>query len=295
MAVCKLCKTNIPDDGNEYCEKCFDNERAKLDESYLDNLLKSVTNSQISKRTLRSEKLTPDINSDFANTSSYNTLSINEKVLFNRNITQNITKQDEKNLRDEDKENELNTITDDDILSLLQDSNVDTDSEKQSDNDNENSYYDEKDSSEMEDTDEDLLALLDMISAQDEANNNKAEELYKSVHEPEETVSVSEESPYPDVEDFLSIDDLPEEITDNFLEESDTNEGKPNTANDMGGIFSDVLSAVDSLQDKDEIKLNNSNPSVPEADNKNNKMETKEKRKVSGRKYLVKKKIKKEI
>ncbi len=294
MAVCKLCKTNIPDDGNEYCEKCYDNERAKLDESYLDNLLKSVTNSQISKRTLRSEKLTPDKNSDFANTSSYNTLSINnEKVLFNGNITQNITKQDEKNLRDEDKENELNTITDDDILSLLQDSNVDTDSEKQSDNGNENSYYDEKDSSEMEDTDEDLLALLDMISAQDEANNNKAEEPYKSVLEPEETVSVPEESPYPDVEDFLSIDDLPEEITDNFLEESDTNEGRPNTANDMGGIFSDVLSAVDSLQDKDEINLNSSNPSVSEADNKNNIKEAKEKKNGFWQKIFGKKEDKK--
>ena len=282
MAVCKLCKTNIPDDGKEYCGKCFENNKAKLDESYLDNLLKSVTNSQAGKRILNKEKITPDTNSDFANTSSYNTLSVHkEKVLLNRNITQNITKQDEKNLRDEqDKENELNTITDDDILSLLQDSSNDSE-EKKSDNGAKDSYYDENDISEMEDTDEDLLALLDMISAQDEANTNKAaEEPSVSVNEPVETVPAPEKAPYPDdAEDILSIDDLTEEIPEDFLEETGIKEDKANTANDMGGIFSDVLSAVDSLQDKEEIQLNNINPSVPEKDNKDKKEETKEKKK----------------
>ena len=186
-------------------------------------------------------------------------------------------------MRDEqDKENELNTITDDDILSLLQDSTDDSDdsknSEKQLDGGNENSYYDENDISEMEDTDEDLLALLDMISAQDEANTNK-EEPSNSVAESVVPVSAPVEAPYPDeMEDILSIDNLTEEIADNFQEETDIQGDKPNTANDMSGIFSDALSAVDSLKDKEENNFSNINPSVSEVDNKDNKKETKEKK-----------------
>ncbi|WMJ87896.1 hypothetical protein [Anaerocolumna sp. MB42-C2] len=200
-------------------------------------------------------------------------------------------------MRDEqDKENELNTITDDDILSLLKDSTEDSNSDKQLDSGKENSYYDENDIPEIEDTDEDLLALLDMISAQDEANTNK-EENSNTVMESLEQVSTPEEAPYPDeMEDILSIDDLAEEIADDFQEESDIKEDMPNTANDMSGIFSDVLSAVDSLKDKEENNISSINPSVSEVDNKDNKKETKEKKKSFWQKIFGKKEdTKKEI
>jgi hypothetical protein len=208
------------------------------------------------------------MNSDFANTSINKTLSEHkDKELLNGNITQNITKQDEKNLRDEyDKENELNNNTDDDILSLVQDYSEEEKNENKSGVDSKESYYDNNENSEMEDTDEDLLALLDMISAQDESNTNKNEEVpsnnSKNKTEPD---YMEEEQPLNN--DILSIDDLPTEISDGYDEEF--KEEKSNNSNDMGGIFSDVLSAVDSLQDKEELSLNNANPVVPENEKSN--------------------------
>lgn len=183
---------------------------------------------------------------------------------------QNITKQDEKNLRDEfDKENNLNSSTDEDILSLLQDY---SEEEGNSNDASEEAYYNQNDNSVMEDTDEDLLALLDMISAQDEENakKNNSEPPIKLTNEslPEEF-----EEELPLAEDILSIDDLPSEISAGL--EDDISEDKPNGTNDMGGIFSDALSAVDTLRDKDEQLMNNAELSKSAGADKDEKEEKK--------------------
>jgi hypothetical protein len=177
-------------------------------------------------------------------------------------------------LRDEfDKENDLNNSTDDDILSLLRDYQEE---ESDSDKASEEAYYEQNDNSEMEDTDEDLLALLDMISAQDEENTNKNNnEPPVAVTNADKQEELEEELSLP--EDILSIDDLPSEISDGL--DKKLAEDKPNGANDMGGIFSDVLSAVDSLKDKDEPTMNSTNLTKPAGADKNRKEGKEQKKK----------------
>lgn len=254
MAVCRLCKTQIPE-SEEYCRDCYNNNRAKFDESYLDSLLQSVTNNP---NNMQLKKIVPDVNSDFTNMSNNSDLSVFEdKILLNRNKTQNITKQDEKILRDEfDKENEVNKTTEDDILAMLQDFEDDGSHM----NDTDETYFDADESIEMEDTDEDLLALLDMISAQDEANTGKNSIIASGEAKNNEVNGTQEEREEP--QDVFSIEDLPSEITSGFDEEL-PQEDNPVGASDVGGIFSDVLSAVDTLSDKEEPKLDIGIPSAP--------------------------------
>lgn len=256
MALCRLCKTQIPE-SEEYCRDCYNNNRAKFNESYLDSLLQAVTNNP---NNMQSKKIVPVVNSDFTNMSNNNGLSVFEdKILLDRYKTQNITKQDEKILRDEfDKENEVNKTTEDDILAMLQDFEND-DSHM---NDTDETYFDTDESIEMEDTDEDLLALLDMISAQDEANTAKNSNIASDEAKYNEVSDTQEEIEEP--QDVFSIEDLPSEITDGYEEEL-PKEDKPVGANDVGGIFSDVLSAVDTLSDKEEPKLDIGIPSAPAA------------------------------
>ncbi len=181
-------------------------------------------------------------------------------------------------MRDEfDKKKDLNKNTDDDILSLLQDSSKDETEEKKSDTESEEPYADNE-NSEMEDTDEDLLALLDMISAQDEANADKKEE--KPLDKAENTADYAEKD-QPMKEEILSIDDsspdaLPSEVSDSLNGDPIKKEEKPNSANDVGGVFSDVLSALDTLQDKEE-PVNNTDLSVSQEEDKEESGEGKKK------------------
>lgn len=161
-------------------------------------------------------------------------------------------------MRDElDKENTMNKNMNDDILPLVQDSE---EKEDKSGLLSLNEEFDNNNNSEMEDTDEDLLALLDMISAQDEANVKKDSVVPPPVEEKEENIpeqtAQTEEPSLSD--DIFSIDDMTSEITNNPEEEA-SKEEKP--ANDMGDIFSDVLSAVDGLEDKEEPDLDLSSSS----------------------------------
>lgn len=261
MAVCRLCKTQIPE-GEEYCSDCFNNNRAKFDESYLDSLLQSVNNSN--NMILQPKKVVQDVNSDFTNMSNNNDLyAFEDKILLNRNKAQNITKQDEKILRDEfDKENEVNKTTEDDILSMLQD--LEEDNSLTDDTDAVEDYLDPDEGIEMEDTDEDLLALLDMISAQDEANTVKN----NSIALEESNNNAVSDSQYDESkveQDVFSIEDLTSEINDASEEDLPKESSKPAGASDVGGIFSDVLSAVDTLSDKEEHELNIERPSTPVA------------------------------
>ncbi|MGB8453650.1 MAG: hypothetical protein WCD89_15150 [Anaerocolumna sp.] len=218
------------------------------------------------------------MNSDFANTRINDTLSENNKISLNKIITQNITKQDEKKLRDEyDKEKELHNNTDDDVLSLLQDYSKDGNNANESDQSFAGSYYENNETSEMEDTDEDLLALLDMISAQDEANVKKNDdklpiENIKNAPDPEYAEELDDSEDENNFNnDILSVDDLPSEISGGIDKKLVDDEEKLTAVNDMGGIFSDVLSAVDSLQDKEGQSLNKVNPLTPDKDDNKQK------------------------
>lgn len=130
--------------------------------------------------------------------------------------------------------------------------------------------------SSMEDADEDLLALLDMISAQD--NNTPYEEDLLSVHPTEVNEEAYASNKETQSEDIVSLDDfdsndfdlnvfdnLDEEAKDDNLVDSilnlgndqeseklDTKETSNDSINNVGDVFSNVLSAVDLLDDETE-------------------------------------------
>ncbi len=124
-------------------------------------------------------------------------------------------------------------------------------------------------SSDMEDADEDLLALLDMISAQDEKQKSDISGVQNSVN-----TSRKDDTPAEVTNDIFSIDDFTleneerqqeeiqheesfqqEEAVDSFVAEQilevDQKASPPKlkSPDNLGDIFSDALSAMDSLED----------------------------------------------
>ncbi len=172
---------------------------------------------------------------------------------------------DEKDIFDNNGETKDNNMRNDDIYSRLDES------------------------SDMEDADEDLLALLDMISAQDEkqkkgngpqpSNQVKAEEPAKAVEpakaaEPvkaveaakaQEPVKAEKSAAKEEMDPIFSIDDFDldsnqvhqaEEATDSFaadkvLEANNNAPSKSKNLDSMGDVFSDALSAMDRLEDEE--------------------------------------------
>ncbi len=59
MAKCKLCNTDIPD-GSKYCKDCREKKLQMANESYLDNLLNSVKNTESSSKDIYKKKNKPD-------------------------------------------------------------------------------------------------------------------------------------------------------------------------------------------------------------------------------------------
>lgn len=128
-------------------------------------------------------------------------------------------------------------------------------------------------SSDMEDADEDLLALLDMISAQDEkqkgnisgsqVSNNTVREEYVPQEETNDIFSIddfnldNEESHQEETHQEESFHQ--EEAVDSFVAdqilEVDQKASAPKSKNldNVGDIFSDALSAMDSLEDDDDL------------------------------------------
>lgn len=134
------------------------------------------------------------------------------------------------------------------------------------------------DDSNMEDADEDLLALLDMISAQD--YNHPYEEDLLSVHPTEVNEEAYTSNNKKPSEDIIALDENNsgeesegdnefgnEEDIDNLVDSildlnksqvTDKTNGTESTdekISDVGGIFSNVLSAVDLLDDKTEAEF----------------------------------------
>lgn len=276
MAECKVCRTEIPN-GEEYCKECLANKKSKMDESYLDDLLKSINYDNIKVPPSKVE----DVESEAGNIDK-DLSDSTDRFLFDTNQLENINikKQDERILRKEfENENELNIGTDDDILSLLQDLPEENGNENVNGADDIESHFDTDETIGMGDTDEDLLTLLDMISAQDETNagndgisdskekksgdreniqKDQPEAMLDSIQDNiqkdiMDSVQENIQDDIPEDKDLLSIDDLSPDLENNFDEflpkENKTSPG------DMGDIFSEVISALDTLNDKDEPAL----------------------------------------
>lgn len=276
MAVCRVCRKKIPDN-QEYCKECFEKYQKKMDESYLDSLLKSIQPPE------KLSSNTTNRNHDLSDS--------RDKSLLLNNKSQNIMEQDERILKREfNKENELNTSTDDDILSMLQDY---PDDNKSDDVDGLDFYFDTDDDVGMEDTDEDLLALLDMISAQDETKSDNSNILAEEEKKDRNHESTKDKHSDEDLTDstILSIDNLSSEVSESMKEDLSQEEKKSNTS-DVGDIFSDVLNAVDTLSDKDQAAFDKEVP-LP-TDKENVKQENSQAKKdKNSKKGLFKKKGKK--
>ncbi len=178
-------------------------------------------------------------------------------------------------LREDNQNDKSDEIFDDpdDILAMLQD---------YSDNDFANvSQVDNSDIPLKDDTDDDLLALLDMISAKEEtrAQDSESDEIFALDDNVDEwNIDEGLAATQDDNNDIISIDDmwsneefeqndaklkkleideLDELDLDNFDRNNlDINSYKSNNEssqdiNHLSDIFSDVLSAVDTLEDKD--------------------------------------------
>lgn len=175
------------------------------------------------------------------------------------------------NLKEDNLKDKSNEIFDDpdDILALLQD---------YSDDDFTNvSQVDNNDTLAQDETDDDLLALLDMISAKDESNEDIENEEIFALDDNEdnwnndEAIAVASE----DNDDIISIDDMwsneefelndaklkkieiDELDLDNFetdnlgLNKYDSKSDSSQDMSNISDIFSNVLSAVDTLDDKE--------------------------------------------
>ena len=127
-----------------------------------------------------------------------------------------------KNERDLDSDEEDYSENTDDILALLQGFSENEDSQNDKTIEEEEFYnkdIEQDESSKMDDTDEDLMQLLSMISGKDD----------------DQSID----------NDILAINDLLDE------EESIDLEDQRNQSSNVGNIFSDVLGAVNSLEDEE--------------------------------------------
>jgi hypothetical protein len=244
----------------EYCDRCNKIRDAKSEESYLDNLLKSVTNINTQQKNIRQQQVNDS--DDFISTDIINkgTLSIHKiykeqdksgsknqdiSTIINQDIKyieeqddkcsktpkdKIIKKQDDINLRREnDQDNQYGELLDktDDLSALYQD-----DAE---------SYDYENKESEMDETDEDLLALLDMITGQEESNYNDYDNNSQNVDMNSNSQDYQADNQETD-NDIFAIDDLFNEEPldfDDVLSNDETNTSSNLFGNEMpGGILS---------------------------------------------------------
>ncbi len=310
MTKCKLCNIDIPD-GMEYCQDCLEDNNAKSDESYLDDLLKTVintSNGNTSNSNISNNKV-------FKKNNLENIKTIDNEIIPNDNELTNIKKQEEillKNENDLGQEDYYDNT--EDILSLIQDytENDDILNDELLNNDD-NNEPEQDINSEMDDADEDLLALLGMISGQDEPDTKKdenllsldeneelwkteatdegllsldeSEELWKNEALDENLLSLDENEYLWESEvandiqtkndDILAIDDLLDNESseiNNIPLPYNENE-KQDRPRDVGKVFSDVVSALDSLDDRNILDL------IPELEKESNKNKNKIKNK----------------
>ncbi len=148
-----------------------------------------------------------------------------------------------------------------DILALLQDYN---------DKDFESSYMDEAnntgkslvDNMDLDNTDDDLLALLDMIAEQDqtETADNNTYILDKEEQSLEEDITEQNENFNDDILAFNDLwdDDMDLSLDESFHTAPDNKDSDYGDSSSLGDIFSDVLSAVNPEKEADESNFSSS-------------------------------------
>ena len=110
MATCKLCKKKIPK-GNQFCDDCKDKVDTIQNESYLDSLLSSVTNTPVSMLDNYSKKEKSKVNNNMKDAMNEN---LNEKLKDAMNENLNEKWNDEMN-------EDLNEKWNDEIIEELND------------------------------------------------------------------------------------------------------------------------------------------------------------------------------
>jgi hypothetical protein len=150
-----------------------------------------------------------------------------------------------------------------DVLAMLK--NMSPEETSDSDPEEEDDYFTQFDQgSDMDDTDEDLLALLDMISAQDESSSAEKEDesiLYTPEDTPKAKAASSKTESEEVHDDVMAINEMLANGSEDFISTTSKMERSSDVA-DVGDIFSDVLSAVDTLEDIPEVN-------VPKGDSRN--------------------------
>lgn len=135
---------------------------------------------------------------------------------------------------------------------------------------NEDIFNHLNESTEIEDADEDLLALLDMISAQDEKKNGN-ESADNSKESGKRTIHSDQTDDIFSIDDFNLDDNLSDNNdlygndsgSDSFQPDKAVNVGNEEVSNrfknlgNMGDVFSDALSAMDRLEDEDRFASSN--------------------------------------
>lgn len=249
MAKCKQCSVEIPD-GLDYCDNCMENNQTSTDEFYLDNLLNMVVNNRNEDSAILSESV------------------LNKNDEDSESNTDDIVPEMQEYYPD-------NLMPSNDLADITLSDNINKQEEVSYDSDD-NSF----------DTDEDLLNLLDMISGKNETNDeqsdilqaediNQNNDLYPNEDNQENNNQLDSIDQMIDVDndnselneanqlyhdDILAIDEL--------LANNSSMDLIPNTmgqnlniSNDVGKVFQDAVSAVDSLAD-DDINNSSSTPAV---------------------------------
>ncbi|GAA4652949.1 hypothetical protein GCM10023142_00870 [Anaerocolumna aminovalerica] len=314
MAKCKVCGSEFQGE-SEYCENCFKEKKDFSSESYLDGLLKGMVNQPNTNQHINIKKKA-SIKNDTAN----DKVEIENNAEQEENNLENIKHtSEEKEQLNNDVEDILALIEEEqDILALEEDGDIneavnaegDSNSEilslhnnfdedmneeentpdyQESSNKEDNNSSPVADFDTMNEADDDLVALLGMITGLEESVNENREDIFAleenednwnqeslkntSVAEEKSSESKGSQKEMGSIEvqeqetgsiksnndllnDILSVDNIDENT---IQPDPDKNPG------DLGEIFSDSLSAIYSLNDQD---LNVENITLDQPENR---------------------------
>lgn len=260
MANCKICGSEFQGE-SDYCDNCLEEKKDHSSESYLDSLLKSMVNKPNSNQHANVNK---KITSKSDTTNEKSEIEYNEEQEDNNLENRKQTSDEQEQLKD-DVEDILALVEENqDILALEENRNEDSQEE-----DNASLA---SDFSTMNEADDDLVALLSMITGLEESANEskqadvltlgeKADERsqepiksesgditksFKSTDFHEDTDNSTDQ-----VEDIDDNDLLNDILSiDNLFGEDPIQSGADKNPEDLGEVFSDSLSAINVLKDQ---------------------------------------------
>lgn len=287
MAKCKQCNVDIPE-GLDYCDNCVDDNQSSTDEFYLDNLLNMVVNNKNEDAAINSESF-------FSKNDVASERSDKGDIAIDRVESSNEMKDDL--ISDWEEDNYTDAISED-LFSIMQEhttSSLETSDNLVDVPISANNNYQDEVTYDLDDnsfdTDEDLLNLLDKITGENATNEEPsniapAEEInQKDIIDTIDTIDTNGNSQEIDyqldsIDQMIPVDNTTSELNDTnqmyhddilAIDEllgssglsmdftSDTLGNSLNIPDDVGKVFSDVVSAVDSLADVE----NNNSTSTP--------------------------------